>query len=259
MQIVLGIDAAWTAHQPSGLALATCNKGRWSLAGVWPSYDAFLGRPIERSADLPGRVQQLCGRLPDLIAVDMPLSDLPITGRRAADRAVSMACGGRKAATHSPSALRPGVLADRLRCELAEVGYALRHRGRPQGRLAEVYPHPALIELTDAFERLPYKLHRSPSYWPALAPAARRARLRDTWLHILQKLESLLPGTMAQLPPPILEGSVAALKSFEDQLDAIICAAVAVEILEGRAMPFGDDTAAIWIPSPRSAPARSSV
>jgi predicted RNase H-like nuclease len=40
-------------------------------------------------------------------------------------------------------------------------------------------------------------------------------------------------------------------KAFEDTLDAVICAWVAVRALEGLAVPFGDDTAAIWIPMRR--------
>jgi len=40
------------------------------------------------------------------------------------------------------------------------------------------------------------------------------------------------------------------LKAYEDALDAIVCAWVAICALEGRAAPFGDDASAIWIPLP---------
>lgn len=251
MTVVLGIDAAWTAHNPSGLALATQDQGKWSLHSVWPSYADFLDAPMLSAADLPDRVASLCGRYPDLIAVDMPLSDLPITARRAADREVSRAYGGRAAATHSPSALRPGPIADRMRQELGSRGYELRHSARPDRRLAEVYPHPALIELLQAPRRLPYKIQRAGKYWPDLPPSARRANLRIEWTRILKTLETLLPGTRNALAMPPTDASLASLKSFEDQLDAIICAAVAVEIIEGRATSYGDATAAVWIPTPR--------
>jgi predicted RNase H-like nuclease len=42
--------------------------------------------------------------------------------------------------------------------------------------LIEVYPHPALVELCDEPQRLPYKVGKLRSYWPdasqAEAPAA---------------------------------------------------------------------------------------
>ncbi|WP_323716739.1 DUF429 domain-containing protein [Paracoccus aminovorans] len=259
MKAVLGIDAAWTAHNPSGLALATQYREKWSLHSVWPSYANFLDAPMHSAADLPDRAAELCGRFPDLVAVDMPLSDLPITGRRAADRAVSRAYGGRAAATHSPSALRPGLIADRMRQELGSRGYGLRHSGRPDGRLAEVYPHPALIELLQAPRRLPYKIQRAGNYWPGLPPSVRRAKLRVEWARILDALENLLPGTRDALAMPPADASIALLKSFEDQLDAVICAAVAVEIVEGRATAYGDATAAVWIPTPRPCTDASSV
>jgi len=38
------------------------------------------------------------------------------------------------------------------------------------------------------------------------------------------------------------------MKAFEDQLDAVVCARVAIEVLEGRALPYGDEVSAAWIP-----------
>src|SRR5271166_1666627 len=90
---VLGIDAAWTESQPSGVALAVEREGGWSLAAVEASYDHFLGRAKgnapgdERSrgstpdaAALLGAARMICGRRVDLVAVDMPLARHPIAG-----------------------------------------------------------------------------------------------------------------------------------------------------------------------------------
>ena len=41
MRCVVGIDAAWTVTEPSGVALAVDDNG-WRLAAVAPSYDDFL-------------------------------------------------------------------------------------------------------------------------------------------------------------------------------------------------------------------------
>jgi predicted RNase H-like nuclease len=37
------------------------------------------------------------------------------------------------------------------------------------------------------------------------------------------------------------------LKAYEDALDAIVCAWVAICALEGRAAPFGDDTSLYYV------------
>ena len=40
--VVLGIDAAWTAHQPSGVALVQRKGSHWQCKALTPSYDSFL-------------------------------------------------------------------------------------------------------------------------------------------------------------------------------------------------------------------------
>ena len=41
-QCVLGIDAAWTAHNPSGVALVQRAAEGWQCLALAPSYEAFL-------------------------------------------------------------------------------------------------------------------------------------------------------------------------------------------------------------------------
>ena len=53
---------------------------------------------------------------------------------------------------------------------------------------------------------------------------------------------------MAALPLPETSAPTRQLKSFEDQLDAVVCAWSSICALEGRAVPFGDAQAAVWIP-----------
>lgn len=254
---VLGIDAAWTPHNPSGIALAVETAQGWRLAGVWPGYDDFTtGQRGGSAAKLNHSVLRLTGATPDLVTVDMPLSRHPIRGRREADRAVSRAYGGRGAATHSPTALRPGPFADQLRAGFAAEGFDLRTHANPAGRLAEVYPHPALIEFMGEARRLPYKISRINLYWPDATPSERRRKLIEQWWRILAMLDRRLPGTSTALPPPLPDAPRAALKSFEDQLDAVICSVVGIGILAGRANAFGDADATIWIPKSRDDDAR---
>jgi predicted RNase H-like nuclease len=42
--------------------------------------------------------------------------------------------------------------------------------------------------------------------------------------------------------------STSGLKRYEDSLDILVCAWVGAKYLKGEALPYGDDTAAIWVP-----------
>lgn len=109
IRTVLGLDAAWTAHQPSGVALVQEQGQRWHCLAVVPSYASFLafaeGHPVDWEARHRGSTPEmgtllrasarLAGRPVDLIAIDMPLSTEPIGGRRNADQQVSIQYGSR--------------------------------------------------------------------------------------------------------------------------------------------------------------------
>jgi len=282
MRTVLGIDAAWTLTQPSGLALVveggagpTAEGGAgtaadWRLVAAESSYQRFLARadgglgteerPAGAAPDVPALLAAaatLGGRPVDLVAIDMPLALSPITGRRVSDNAVTRAYGGRKCGTHSPSALRPGRISDTLRAGFESAGYPLRTTAiAPPGLipgLIEVYPHPALVELAGAPERLPYKFARIRKYWPEEVPAQRRALLLQKWEEIVDLLEGRIAGVAPALPRPDPAARGWVFKACEDALDAVVCAWVAVTALEGQAKPFGDADSAIWVPSPATA------
>ena len=158
---VLGIDAAWTAANPSGVALASRTEGIWRLVAVAASFEDFIAfadtSKGSSPASLVAAATHLAGRKPDLIAVDMPMMDAPIFTRRAADNAVNRAYAGRGAGTHSPTVLRPGAVGRALEAGLSAAGYPLATLDiRPPCRI-EIYPHPALIEIMGAPYRLPYK------------------------------------------------------------------------------------------------------
>ncbi len=258
---VLGIDAAWTAKNPSGVALAAEESDGWRLVAVAPSYERFAqmaeatdghadqpDSPLPSASSLLRASRALCGREVDLVAIDMPLSTSPITCRRTSDDLVSRAYGSRKCGTHSPSAQRPGRISDDLREGFERAGYPLRTSSVATPGLVEVYPHPALVELAGAFERLPYKAGNVGKYWPDLSPAERRARLYLEWRALVALLDKRVSGVVAALPELPLSASGAQVKAYEDMLEAVVCAWVAVCVLKGRAKPFGDDESAIWIP-----------
>ncbi len=90
MASVLGIDAAWTEDNDSGIALIERIGATWRLRAAAPNIEGFaracgLETPAEAGVGFSVTCAEriLGGRLPDLIAVDMPLSRKPITKRRA--------------------------------------------------------------------------------------------------------------------------------------------------------------------------------
>jgi hypothetical protein len=76
--------------------------------------------------------------------------------------------------THTPSAFRPGRISDALREGFERAGYPLQTDRLARPGVIEVYPHPALVELAGALERLPYKTSKVGSYWPLATPQERR-------------------------------------------------------------------------------------
>lgn len=262
MRSVLGIDAAWTLKQPGGVALVVETSLGWRLEAVAGSYLDFLnigkietgGHPMKPN---PSAIIRACEtihtRAPDLVAIDMPIAHSPITSRRASDNAVSREYGGRWASTHSPSAKRPGNIADDLKSGFSAAGYPLGTKEPRSPSLIEVYPHPALIELLNAEKRLPYKVANRRKYWRNNSPDERRDLLLECWQSIITALDAHVSGVSAMLPIPAKSSKITQFKSFEDFLDAVVCAWVAICALDGKAKPFGDEDSAIWIPVPLSA------
>lgn len=264
MRAVLGIDAAWTLSQPSGVALVIQEGNSWRLIASSPSYQAFnalaagdASREIRPLGSRPDASELLASSLAlagcqvDLVAIDMPLANEPITARRAADNAVSRAYGARKCGTHTPNALRPGLMSDELKRGFELAGYPLQTTTISPPGLIEVYPHPALVELANAPERLRYKACKIRTYWPAADAATRKASLFQEWRRIATLLDARIKGVSDALPPLPAHARGVEIKAYEDMLDAVVCAWVAICALEGHAKPFGDEHSSIWIPDGR--------
>lgn len=266
MVAVLGIDAAWTEHEPSGIALLSEDAGGWRCVAVAPSYETFLvlagGTPVPWADRLQGLLvapaallgaaeKMLGGRRVDVIAVDMPLCMAPITGRRAADNAVSSSFGRHGCGTHSPSLERPGRISNLLRDGFAGCGYYLATKGTAvdwSHRLIEVYPHPALLALMKAQYRVAYKVSKAARYWPATSITDRARSLCSAFATILAALKGQVRDITLELPDPSAVKTLAALKRYEDAIDALVCAWVGTKYLVGEATAYGDDVSAIWVP-----------
>jgi predicted RNase H-like nuclease len=266
-RVVLGIDAAWTAHNPSGVALVQRAAEGWQCLALAPSYEAFLALAASQPWDQNRKAQgsepdptallkacrQLAGQAVDCVSVDMPLATTPITSRRAADTAIASRCGPKGCAVHSPSAERPGAIADQLRERFAELGVALHTTttARQGPALIECYPHVALLALLNRDYRVPYKVSRSAQYWKAEQPpiAERVRRLLGEFTAIHQALSQRISAIPLTLPQPNEVTTLSSLKPMEDRLDALICAWIGIEHLDGRTVDLGDATAAIWVPA----------
>jgi len=256
MTTVLGIDAAWTAPNPSGVALVSRQGGRWTCQALAPSYRSFLNpakdpRAVWTLPTIEGdeadveaildAARQRAGEEVDVVAIDMPVATVPIDKRREADGQISKLFGRQKCSTHSPSTSRPGALGARLGVAFHDRDYpiATASTGPLPRALIEVYPHPALLALTHANERLPYKIGKPRRVW---------REVRPRWEAILAALRKRIDGIDLELPDDDTT-PIARLKRFEDAIDALVCAWVAIEYVEGRAVPYGDHTAAIWCPT----------
>lgn len=260
MTAVLGIDAAWTFTEPSGVALVERDGVDWRLVRAAASYQAFLadqdfevGRHRGSKPDphaLLSKTDELLATPVSVVAIDMPLSTDPITGRRVSDNAISSLYGSRHAGTHTPSQSRPGKLSDDLTLGFARAGYPLLTSGASFPALIEVYPHPALIELARADRRLPYKHAKSRKYWPEASLIDRRHKLLSVWADIVSLLDHRIEGVTSALPLPDPSSRGYELKAFEDCLDAVVCAWVGTCLLDGTATAYGDETSAIWVPTP---------
>ena len=255
---VLGIDAAWTTHQPSGIALVQNTANGWNCLAVAPSYAAFIGQTSGQAWDPEQKAtgsrpdpaallqasQQLANAEVSCVSVDMPLATTPITRRRAADTAISSRLGTKGCAVHSPSAERPGGIADQLRVDFAALGYPLHTSGsdRAAPALIECYPHVALLALLKRDYRVPYKVSRSGKYWKAekLTRSERIERLLDQFQAIKAGLNQHIIGIPDFIPAPSEETTLASLKPVEDMLDDLICAWNGIEHLEGRTVGLGD-------------------
>jgi len=166
--------------------------------------------------------------------------------------AISKLFGAAGAAVHSPTAVRPGPIADQLRLGLEQRGYTLDVGSSASPRslaLIETYPHPITMWVCDTCRRVPYKARKSGIYWPGLPLADRRQKLLTVWRDIVAGLSRLIGGITL---PPIDQTSTTnagAMKAFEDGIDALMCAIAGLSYITGNAIAYGDADSAIWLPA----------
>lgn len=73
--------------------------------------------------------------------------------------------------------------------------------------------------------------------------------MRQSFSMLYDALEKRISNLTSLFPPPdatMLPGM--GLKSYEDCIDALVCAWVGYQILARKAKAYGDDVSAIWVP-----------
>jgi predicted RNase H-like nuclease len=259
MSAILGIDAAWTLTGSSGVALIRQTGAEcWESVAVEASYRDFVSQSDltpktfssgKEIAEWLLEAARKLAKVPiDLVVADIPLARGPILGRRCADREVSKGFGGQWCSTHSPSPTRPGLLSGQLRDGFQKHGFQLAtnlSQLRSQA-LIETYPHPALLSLMNSDYRFPYKVSKTTKYWPRNDQPTRTEKLLDTLRSIHRELSREVAEIDFEIPE--FSKTFSDLKPIEDKIDALICAWVGIQVLDGKAVPYGDEEAAIWLP-----------
>jgi hypothetical protein len=256
MKYILGIDAAWTAHHPSGLALIQADDEALSLIAVARSYEEFLkGKPCPIKAlsgtmpDFSTILEKCCGlgMDVDLLALDIPLSPEPIISRRESDSQISIMYGSRGASTHTPNPSRPGAISMSIYQQLVGLGY--KWNGVPPLKsFIEVYPHTAIIELFKYEYRLPYKVQNRAKYWKKTTPDNQKMNITAMLNELREKIISRIPNASDIIKEATPNMDNTELKGFEDCLDAIICALTGFEYIYYRVEKYGDEKSCIWVP-----------
>ncbi len=230
---LLGLDLAWSARNPSGLA----------------AIDA-TGRVLDVRADLKSDAEILAwvrawrGER-GVIGIDMPTIVRNASGTRAAERSLAAAFRAQHAAPHPANLGRPlfrdggraRALIDALAGEDVVEDTAILPDD-PRTVAIEVFPHPAHVRLFGLDAIFKYKKKSRP--WPGVL---------EEW----ERYRAALASLRAADPPLVLDERVPervtsrGYKRWDDTLDAITCAYVASFVHRwGSGLPhvrvFGDLT-----------------
>ncbi len=211
----VGIDLAWGERKPTGIAVLD-DTGR--LLRV-----AAVRTDAEIVAEVEPYVSGDC-----LVGIDAPLVVPNATGNRPAEADLNRDFARFQAGAHPSNTGKPefsGTPRGAALC--ARLGLDMNPRSRRKRRAIEVYPHPAIVALFRLGRTLKYKNK----------PGRAVADLRSELLVLM----GLLSGLERAEPPLILDAGwselLAAvdaatrkseLRVVEDQVDAVVCAYVAL-------------------------------
>lgn len=210
MAAVVGIDLAWGARAPSGVCVVQHNRVVHS-ATVRDDREVLALVPADATT----------------VAFDAPIVVPNRSGRRPCDAAVSRCFGRYEAAAYPANRSLPWLAEPRAGRLAQRLGASL-HLGGTWPVAVEVYPHAAMVVLFALATTLKYKRGRGRTL------ASRRAALLALVGH-LEGLGRADPAMQvrsrrwAHLVATVDDAArQAALNHVEDELDAYVCAYVAL-------------------------------
>jgi predicted RNase H-like nuclease/ppGpp synthetase/RelA/SpoT-type nucleotidyltranferase len=237
----VGVDLAWGGTNPTGVAVLDAD-GRLlhvSAQGDDASIVAAVSPYVEGGC---------------LVAIDAPLIVRNATGNRPCERELNRDFRRFEAGAHPSNTGKPDFAEGSRGARLAEtLGLDLDPASASHRRAIEVYPHPATVALFRLDKTLKYK--------------SKPGRSLDLLRSELLRLTSLLEGLATAVPALHLDASEqwkalvaqvedaatkAGLRRAEDQVDAVVCAYVALyaDRRPADTTTYGDlDTGYIVTPS----------
>lgn len=211
----IGIDLAWGERRPTGVAVL-------DDAGVLVHLSA-----VRSDDEIVAAVQPyLRGGV--VVGIDAPLVVSNATGNRPAEQALNKDFARFDAGAHPVNTANPAFANGTRGARIsARLGLDLNPDSRRDRRAVEVYPHPATIALFSLGRTLKYKNKQGRSV----------DHLRSELLTLIGLLESLAAAEpplrlitneqwRAQVAAVEAATTKAALRTVEDQVDAVICAYV---------------------------------
>jgi len=226
-QRFIGIDLAWASRNLTGIAALQWNGVTATLIEPLPEALPYSDQEITDS------VKKIAPRGGVIVAIDAPLTVPNTMGRRPGEAELNAVFARFHAGAHPANRQRLAsyngglVRGETLLAHLASLG--IRHdpniAPKQSARQAfETYPHPAMVTLFGLDRILKYK---------AKPTVTLDQRLKEfhKYQHYLRELRKNVPSVT--LPDALLSEEHLAkrgrsLKAYEDQLDAVFCAFLAL-------------------------------
>ncbi|MCW2765823.1 MAG: yjbM [Nocardioides sp.] len=219
----VGIDLAWGEKQPTGLAVLDDGGRLVHVSTVRTDEQIALA--------LAPYVEGPC-----LVAIDAPLIVKNETGSRAAEKALSKDFRRFDAGTHPSNTGKPEFANGTRGARVSKLlGLDMDPRSGRDRRAIEVYPHPATVVLFALGRTLKYKDKKGRDL----------ELLRSELLTLMRHLEGVVEtdaawaGLRARVETATRKSD---LRVVEDQVDAVICAYVALfaDRFPARTATYGD-------------------
>jgi predicted RNase H-like nuclease/ppGpp synthetase/RelA/SpoT-type nucleotidyltranferase len=246
----IGLDLAWGERKPTGVAVLDA-AGRLLHLSAQGDDDAI-------TAAVESYTAGAC-----LVAIDAPLVVVNPTGSRQAEKDLNADFAKYQAGAHPANTGKPEFAGEPRGARVARAwGLDIDPHSTAERRAIEVYPHPATVVLFGLDRTLKYKQRSGRSL----------TDLRLALLRLMQLVETLHtadppmlvrddPGWRAVVEQVEHAQRKSELRRVEDQVDAVVCAYVAMFAASHPAATtvYGDlDTGYILTPSLRSGAGSSS-